>query len=48
MHPRNSSKGDTTMFDSLKPTESLTPDDRNLVFDWAGGDGQCKQLLNYI
>ena len=33
------------MFDSFKPTESLTPDDGNLVFDATGGGGRSTGLL---
>ena len=36
------------MFDSFKPTESLTPDDGNLVFDSTGGGGRSTVLLPYI
>jgi hypothetical protein len=36
------------MFDSFKPTESLTPDDWNLVFDSTGGGGRSTVLLPYI
>jgi hypothetical protein len=36
------------MFESFKPTESLTPDDGNLVFDSTGGGGRSTLLLPYI
>ena len=36
------------MFDSFKPTESLTPDDGNLDFNSTAGDGQSTVLLPYI
>ena len=39
---------DTTMFDSFKPTESLTPDDGNLIFISTGGGGRSTVLLPYI
>ena len=36
------------MFDSFKPTESLTLDDGNLVFDSTGGGGRSTVLLPHI
>ena len=36
------------MFDSFKPTESLTLDDGNLVFHSTGGGGRSTVLLPHI